>query len=242
MSSRVRAMFILLLVAYLCTFLGHCSVVTSLDGEPSYSLMLTTSNTQLSSGDNFTIEIRISGMGDVNVSKIVFSIPQYIPNDKIVTLMMMNFTPINDNPSNIHTEPIILTRPPGFWILIPNVIYDLILIDETATFYGDKLSGASPLTLGESIAPYMIHFKIADDAPPGDHDISIIYCYKDNNQKWYQDKQTIKIHIKRFYENAWFQVIASVATILGLFVLIFEAGSRIKKLKELATKFFLSAP
>jgi hypothetical protein len=204
--------------------------------------LLTTSNTQLSRGDNFTIEIRISGMGDVNVSKIVFSIPQYIPKDKIVTLMMMKFSPINDKPKIISTEPITLTRPPGFWILIPNIIYNLSPIDETTTFYGDKLSGASPLTVGESITPFMINFKIANDAPPGDHDILIIYCYKDNNQKWYQDKQIIQIHIKRFYEDTWFQVIASLATILGLFVLIFEAGNRIKRLIEVAIKFFLSAP
>lgn len=242
MSSRAKTMFVLVLVVYLNTFLGHCSVVKSLGGEPSYSLLLTTSNTQLNNGDNFTIEIRISGMGDVNVSKIVFSIPQYIPKDKNVTLMMMNFSPANGNPNNIHVEPIVLTRPPGFWILIPNVIYKLTLIDETATFYGDKPSGASPLAIGESITPFMINFKIADDAPPGDHDVSIIYCYKDENQKWYQDKQIIKIHIKRFYEDTWFQVIASLATVLGLFVLIFEAGNRIKKLIKVAIRFFFSAP
>jgi|WetSurSiteA1Bulk_404760.scaffolds.fasta_scaffold32172_1 hypothetical protein len=55
----------------------------SFNGEPSYNILVHTSDPHLDPGDKFKIEIFISGAGDVDLSRISFSIPQFIVKARI---------------------------------------------------------------------------------------------------------------------------------------------------------------
>jgi hypothetical protein len=61
----------------------------SFNGEPSYNILVHTSDPHLDPGDKFKIEIFISGAGDVDLSRISFSIPQFIVKGGKVKLTIL---------------------------------------------------------------------------------------------------------------------------------------------------------
>ena len=61
------------------------------ENEPSYSLLARTSDTQLSAGDDFKIELFISGAGDVELSGISTNIPEQITKNNEVLIKIADF-------------------------------------------------------------------------------------------------------------------------------------------------------
>jgi hypothetical protein len=225
MNSKIIGLVFSLIVIY-CAYLPVVSGDDiDLGGEPSYSLLIETSNKQLNHGDSFEIELSIAGLGDVEVSDFVVSIPAELPRDKKIKFTEIVLIPIGNN--TYHHIATKTNQSSRFWYLIPNIFYQLPEINQTN--HSGMFSGASPLPVGQArftidaydYAPFTIDFIIADDAPSGDHEMPITYNYKSNG-KWYQDKEYIKIHINRFYETNTFYIIAAIFTILGLTVLIIE--------------------
>jgi len=51
--------------------------------------------------------------------------------------------------------------------------------------------------------PFVINFTIADNAPAGDHVITINHYYK-YGDRWYLDKNELKIHVNAWYEKGNF--------------------------------------
>ena len=73
--------------------------------------------------------------------------------DQNVTLMMMNFSPINDNQNKLFTRIFIVLTHRRDFNLIPILIYKLISIDENATFYGNKPSRSLSIGYWYSMTP-----------------------------------------------------------------------------------------
>lgn len=236
---------IIIIILYLYGASGSTNTF-DLGGEPSYSLLIKTNNTQLNLKDNFKIELIISGSGDVDFSKIFVFIPEYIVMSKKIKVTKINYTCAEidrlTNTKLCRGEPITRDETPSFWSLIPSNYYENPYISGKDQYFGTQLTGAAPISFGEVMyspnssiahyAPLTIDFAIADDAPPGDHNIQITYSYK-NRERWYQDRQDIKIHVNRFYETYYFYIITAVFTLLSFIVLITQI---IKDLRNLWNK------
>jgi len=190
------------------------------------------------------MDLYISGSGDVDFSKLYVSIPDYIPKNRKINLTKINFACTDINPFTktqiCHGEPITAIETPTFWNWISPYYYRSPYINGNDEFSGLPISGSAPMIVGEgnildskgtSHAPFSINFTVAEDAPPGDHDISITYSYQ-NKGKWYEDRQNIKVHINRFYETDKFYSIAAAFTILSFIVLMIQIIKDGKKLMD----------
>lgn len=233
MGRSIRIIGVVLsLMVYLPIVIGYD---INLGGEPSYSLLIETSNTQLNHGDSFKIELSLAGLGEVETSNILVLIPSNLPKDKKVKFTEIDFMQTSNNTYRPMTT--VTDKPPRFWFMVPNEYYELISINSINFSANHVLSGASPLSIAQArytvgnydYALYTIDCVIADDAPGGDNEIPITYNYKSKG-KWYQDKEYIKIHVNRFYETDTFFLIASLLTILSFIALIMQIGRGLSKL------------
>lgn len=239
MSSRKLISIFTVTIIILC-IPGVIGSTIDLSGEPSYSLLIKTSNTQLNPKNNFTFDIFLSGLGNVDFSKLVVSISRDIVKGGKVNYTEIDYDDCTADPINNSKELCgkTISGPvdPSFWTPVSNDYYRTVKNKELQNEFSGKLVGAA--TIGELTyalkpdqpqrAPFSVSFVIADDAPPGDHNIEIVYTYG-NKGKWFQDKQTIKIHVNRFYEKEWFHKITTLLAYLSIVVLSMQFIIGIKK-------------
>jgi len=208
------------------TGFGNRVELANFSGDPSYTLLIQTSNTQLNPGDPFKIELFITGFGDVELSKLYVNIPEQLPNNGTINFTKRKYEYLNPSKVRASYEP--NTTSPGFYHLISEDIYRMVDINEIEwleeAFQRTDLIGASGLILGETktinnpiySAPYTIDFIIAENASAGDYKIPILYTYG-NSDRWYQDERVVDLHVNYIYDSEHFKwLIYSVTFLAGL--------------------------
>jgi|WetSurMetagenome_2_1015567.scaffolds.fasta_scaffold01451_20 hypothetical protein len=164
------------------------------NGDPSYTLEIETNNNQLNQGDNFIMNLYISGVGSVNYSQLRISIPPYIVKNSTVKFKSL----LDESEKTIH-YPIITTRLRDVWFKN----YTNSFADYGGVYWTKN---------DTQEAPYTVSFTVPDNAPSGDQYIDLALYYK-YNDKWYMDKQILPIHILYWYEKELMQYLAIIALI-----------------------------
>ena len=143
--------------------------------------------------------------------RIRISIPQYIIKEKKFTWTY----PENDSQGKrVSTDSI---RPKLKKVTQKGSILDM---DISHIFIrGQNTTRANIGSIGVSnngtfYPPFNIGFRIAEDAPAGDHNIYINLLFKNKNQ-WQMETQIIPIHVRYWYESKWLQILVYAALILG---------------------------
>jgi len=183
-------------------------------GEPSYNIEVQTSNSRVNPGDNYSMKIFISGVGDAQFGKMRVNIPHYIVKDKYVILKTLSFdisSLIFNNTIRSHKPSYLQIRPqePEFDLNIANIYFNLRDIKAFLNF--------GEIITNEGEAPYTINFTISPKAPPGDHDIYLTLFYK-SGDKWYTSSQVVSMHINEWYEMIWMQWFVILSIISAIFL------------------------
>ena len=199
-----QALIILLFISAinLAEASGNRSNEMNFNGEPQYTIVAQTSDTNVDPGSNFKAELFISGAGDVNLSKISVSIPRYIVKGSKAKLTILNYRIIDPGNRTVNGELEVKNIDPQFYLLLPDIWY-MLPSNDNDYFSGEpKIFGESTYIFenGTHYAPYTIEFTVANNATAGDHDIFINYIYKHSN-KWFQDTKIIRLHIRPWYER-----------------------------------------
>lgn len=207
-------------------------------GEPQYAIKIQTTNTIVNPGEKFMMELFITGAGDVNVSKILVSIPQYVVRGGRIRLTSLNYNYSLVDPNNmiIHPNLEAQDQSPNFYLIPPKILYKFVSDKDDNFLPKPKILGEVYYMLnGTNYAPYTIDFVIANDATPGDQDIFINFIYK-NSDRWFQDSKTIRLHINHWYEKSFWQVFLQLTALLGfvltVLLLVKELMPYLKGLKK----------
>lgn len=201
-------------------------------GEPAYVLIVHSSDLTCSKGDEFTMDIYISGAGNVDLAKLYVSIPSYIPETiKIrpdgmrenVKLTYLEPTEITSKKVNNEASEEFL--PSVFDLTLPSYFFKHKFLDNDPTHLGvqgERIQLDPRYGKKSYHAPISFSFSIAKYAPPGDHNIYLHLVYKDGS-KWYSNSTVLKIHIKQWYENdgtRFLVMLAAIASVIsGLWAL-----------------------
>ncbi len=206
---------------------GNRTVLADFSGDPSYNLLIQTSRTQFNSGDNLKIELFITGLGDVDTSKLYVVIPDQLPNNGTINFTAREYKHTSPSKVKAYYEPQNLS-PPSFYHLVSKDMYRMVDISEIEgfeeAFQRADISGASGLMLGEArttdnptyFAPYTIDFIIAENAPARDYKISVLYTYG-NLGRWYQDEGVVDVHVNYIYEREYFKWLIYLVSFLAAF-------------------------
>lgn len=221
------------------SWLGSSACIRNTMGEPAYVLIVHSSDPTCCRGDNYKIEVYISGAGNVDyleeysalaAAKLYVSIPAYIPEiikrdpkDERIRLTVKSIYPeITDIETQIDFKAI---HREDFH----TNVFDLTL---PHYFFNRKFRNSNPNDLGiegERIlwnkqwwmednyyyAPLSFSFTVAKKAPSGDHNIYLHLVYRDC-LRWYSNSATLKIHIKQWYENDGTRFLVMLAAIASI--------------------------
>jgi hypothetical protein len=209
-------------------------------GEPQYLIKIQTSNTIVSPGEKFRMELFITGAGDVNLSKIYVSIPQYIVRGGRIKLTSLNYSFVDPNNMTIHPNIKARDQSPNFYLIPPKILYEFVSDKDDNFLPTPKILGEVYYTLnGTNYAPYTIDFVIANNATPGDQDLFVSFIYK-YSDRWFQDSKTIRLHINNWYQESLWQIFLQLAALLGfvltVLLLVKELMSYLIKLKKYIKK------
>lgn len=183
-------------------------------GEPAYMLIVHSSDPTKGKGDEYGVEVYISGVGDVEVAKLYVSIPAYIPE----TIEM------DPDGRRLTVKARILKQedlhPNSFDLTIPNYLFNRKFFNSDPNdlgVEGERVTWDDRSWEKLHYSPLYFIFTIANDAPCGDHNIYLHLVYK-SCLRWYSNSATVKIHIKRWYEQELIQlfvIIAALASIIS---------------------------
>jgi len=164
-------------------------------GEPAYTLLIHADDPHLRRGDNYNIVLEISGAGDVECAKITISSSSYLIDGNIA----FRYKLAGGRPPEIHNCAL-----PAF-LDLPHMIFTNFNYRTNAVTGYTTLSNVGEWVhhCEDKIDPILsFSFKIAEDAPEGDHRLFLNLTYKSlESHKWYTDKQAIDIHIAHWYED-----------------------------------------
>lgn len=178
-------------------------------GDPSYTIGIQTSNSQVSPGEPYKLSFFLTGAGNVDFGKLSVSIPRYLAKGE-----MINYTTIDyriDKSGSPSAFRSIHVTSPSFTSRLPNLKF---IPRNYSTFdnYGELKYKDSK---GKQYFPHEIEFTVSKNTPGGDHYIylNLFYKYKD---KWYNDRQVVTLHINRWYENEFLQFLVYCVAILEI--------------------------
>ncbi|HOI68799.1 MAG TPA: hypothetical protein PLN41_03505 [Methanothrix sp.] len=178
-------------------------------GEPHYILITHTTEPEVDTGDEFGIYLYIDGGGNITYSEIGVSIPHYIVENKTVKHSHRDYRTTNTLFCCYYNTSI---QGPRFIIYPADSIYKRISNNK-------KLIGACDWPGGDINPMDIITFKIDKNAPAGDHDIVLAYIYT-NSEKWYVQKEIVKLHVNYWYETKFYQIILTLVAILTISYLV----------------------
>lgn len=158
-------------------------------GMPAYCLIIDAASPVVDPGDEFDIKFYISGAGDVDLGQISVTVPpEIVKDDRTLFSYVYSMT---DKGRVEHDNE---TKNARFQSRLASICYKRYFFNDS------KL----PILIGEASykgrPPFLINFTIADNAPAGDHTITIIHFYKYLG-KWYSDKNELEIHVNAWYEK-----------------------------------------
>jgi hypothetical protein len=178
-------------------------------GEPHYILVTHTTEPELDTGDELEIYLYIDGGGNITYSEIAVSIPHYIVENKIVRHSHRDYLTTQNIFCCYYTTDM---QGPRFVIYPPDSVYKRVSNNK-------KLIGGCDCPGGDINPMDIIAFKIDKNAPAGDHDIVLAYIYK-NSEKWYVQKEIVKLHVNYWYETKFYQILLTLVATLTIFYLL----------------------
>jgi len=217
-------------------------------GEPSYKLVIRTDSPTVDKEKDFNFDVFFSGAGDVDHAKLFVLIPYYLAaiirpsgDDQRLPSKMMPRAVVTywDVTLGAASLPDGLRKVTGmkwteqpvqnlFCITLPSIFFSKFVRTDEAPNPGFTCSGE----MEGDYPPLTCRFKIARDAPPGDHEIVLNLVYRDayGKLKWFSDKASLKIHIKKWYETEEIQVLSLAYIIVSLLVMLWTLWSLISSL------------
>ena len=140
-------------------------------------------------GDSYTVEIYISGVGDVELAKLYISIPAYIPEtlqvDQDGTRLSVETRQLEfTSPDFLKAKEITQRHTNVFSLTVPLYIFNRTILDvdpDHLGIEGERIRWDKRFWLGIHYAPFSFSFKVAENAPPGDHNIYLHLVYKDSS-------------------------------------------------------------
>ncbi|HOI68173.1 MAG: hypothetical protein PHN90_12185 [Methanothrix sp.] len=167
-------------------------------GEPVYTFLFHTNNPDVDHGGICSINIEISGAGDVDSAKLNISMSSYLVDGKVEVKYN---SPGRETRSFEEVPPITMGLP-------------------LELFTNWTPDGFSPINRGEryfnGLPLISFSFKVPKKAPRGVHKIFFTLTYKgQKSNKWYKDNQIMEIRIKRFYETPMGKFILILAAIIA---------------------------
>jgi len=209
-------------------------------GEPAYVLIAHFSDPDKGRGEKYIVDIYISGVGDVDellgdsgyaAAKLYVSIPDYLPETierksngirYSVKSKYTKYTEIksSDDFEGIHHEEL---HTNVFDLTLPIFLFHRRFLDNNPnnlSVEGERIVWNKQWWQEENYyyAPFSFSFTVANKAPSGDHNIYLHLAYRDC-LKWYSNCTTLKIHIRRWYEQDYIQflvVVAAFATMISV--------------------------
>lgn len=183
--------------------------VTKFNGDPCYTLETQTINGPVTNGEYLNLSFYISGAGSVDNCRLRISISPSIIKGKTFTCTY----PDNDSKNNrMSTGDIKLKKEIKNGSILDMDISHIFIKSKNST--RANIGSIGVPNQGVFYPPFNIGFEIADDAPPGDHNVYINLLYK-NNDQWLMEKQIIPIHVRYWYESERLQILVYLALILG---------------------------
>jgi len=182
----------------------------SFKGEPCYNVEVQSSSNRVNTGDSFSMNLFISGVGVVDFAKIRVNIPKYIVKDDYVKLEAVVFDISSPESGKIRITPFIdaTNLEPAFNLNVPNIHFNPSDIRAFVNYGETTIAGIDN-------PPYRINFTISPKASAGDHNIHINLFYKSSG-KWYSDSQIVPVHINNWYENEKWQIVVILALITSM--------------------------
>jgi len=197
-------------------------------GEPAYVLIVHSSDPTCGRGDNYNVEVYISGVGDVELAKLYVSIPPYIPDTikidpdgRRLTVKTKTFRYTEIVSPNFFKEKLDKNdlHPNVFDLTIPHYFFNRKFYNNDPNdlgVEGERITWDKQWWLDDYYhAPISFSFTVANDAPSGDHNIYLHLVYKDC-LRWYSNCATLKIHIKQWYEEDCIRILVVLATIASI--------------------------
>ncbi len=202
-------------------------------GEPSYIAEVQASSNRVNTNDNFSMDIFFSGAGDVDFAKMRVNIPKYIVKDEYIKLdgISFNFTPAESGRINLSIFKTTTNLEPAFDLDIPDIYFNLRDIKGFQNWGETAVDFDEAALRGANNPPYKISFKIAPNAPSGDHNIYLKLFYKSNG-RWYSDTQQVPVHINSWYENENWQYVIIFSLVISIMLQLISAIPIIKKMLE----------
>ena len=167
-------------------------------GEPVYTFLFHSNNSDVDRGGICSINTEISGAGDVDSAKLNISMPSYLVDGKVEVKYN---SPGRETRSFEEVPPITMGLP-------------------LELFTNWTPDGFSPINRGEcyfnGLPLISSSFKVSKKAPRGVHKIFFTLTYKgQKSNKWYKDNQIMEIRIRRFYETPMGKFILFLAYIIA---------------------------
>jgi hypothetical protein len=176
---------------------------TRFSGNPSYTLETQVTNGPVNQGDDINVSFFMPGAGNIESCVLRISIPPYLIKEKRFTWRY----PVINSQGKESYEKDEINRT--------TLEMDISYIFGKGPYPSRANIGSfGVLNKDTSYPPFNIDFRIADDAPAGDHNIYISLLYK-NKDQWQMEKQSIPIHVRYWYESKWLQVLVWIALFLG---------------------------
>jgi hypothetical protein len=184
---------------------------TKFSGDPCYTLETQMINGPVNQGDDFNASFYISGAGNANNCRLRISIPKnIIENGRFIWTYPENESP--GKQASLNNINFKLKKVAQNGTILDMDISHIFIKGQNTTFA--NIGSIGVLDNGTFYPPFNIEFKIAKDAPAGDHNIYITLLFK-NQDQWQMEKQTIPIHVRYWYESKWLQIFVYAALILG---------------------------
>ena len=218
MNRLIKTFLILLIILVISETIVKAETDNSaFHGEPSYSLFTFSDSMTVNNREDILIGLFISGAGDVDAGKLRVSIPDYIVKNNEVFSTHFGYG------NNKILDSTVTTSESGFGsTLAVDLFYNkndmgLFNFGEIAIIHNNTKK-----------APISFSFSIDNNAPSGDHTISILLFYK-NGGKWYKSEKEIIIHVRHWYEKEYVQYLSIFligVNIISILVNFFRKSKR----------------
>jgi hypothetical protein len=193
-------------------------------GEPAYTLIVHSTDPTRGRGDNYDVEVYVSGAGDVELAKIYISIPAYIPetferSQDGMTRFSVKTRYLASKSSDLKKASVITEKYPNvFDLTVPHYFFTRKFFNADPNdlgVEGERIKWDSRYWMNIHYAPFSFNFKVARNAPSGDHNIYLHLVYKDC-LRWYSNSAILKIHIKQWYEEDYIRILVMLAAIASI--------------------------
>ncbi|MDD4690560.1 MAG: hypothetical protein PHE51_12570 [Eubacteriales bacterium] len=212
-------------------------------GEPAYVLIAHSSDPNKGRGEEYNVEVYISGIGDVDelpgepgyaAAKLYVSIPAYLPEtfkretNGIRLSVKSKYTEYTEIKSQIDFKGILRegSHTTTFDLTVPIYLFHRKFLDDNPYnlgVEGERIVWDKQWWRDNNFyyAPFSFSFTVANNAPSGDHNIYLHLVYRDC-LKWYSSCATMKIHIKRWYEKDYMQLLVLIAASVTIILACYD--------------------